>query len=490
MTAETDRQFVRFPMIIRMLLFLPLWLALSPAVAVAVIAALPGPIDEAGTTVVPVILGVTALVMMVLLWLLIRRRRWRFLVALAVVELALAGAWIGLHEAGRDAYAHAVDKWIVVGGTTDYGRLWPAPVPDEQNAAVAYEEAFQLIPEAAVQDAEVSAALSDPWAASAEQLDTIVASHAQTLVLLHQSGSRPACVWSLPADERSRHLRYAFCGRAAALLVVDAVVKARGDDLAPSILSLMIALRLGRQMVAPGDLDSHMARARIETDILEAYERLLRDRDERFEQIQIPEAMLAGRKHRPLVHQTLLGTPAFTFYARGIRAERTDLLTPIGMLWTFVSDREQFGDGLAPWVFIPGNVYRDMAAYLTWSQQVLDALGRPRYRQDLNATPRVDTLPAYAGFARVIANPEALRVYNESIARHEARIQLAVLAGRLRAYKGANGQYPETLDALDQVPVDPWNGQPIEYQTDGAGFRLTSAAPQGEDGHVDWHWAK
>jgi hypothetical protein len=97
----------------------------------------------------------------------------------------------------------------------------------------------------------------------------------------------------------------------------------------------------------------------------------------------------------------------------------------------------------------------------------------------------------------------------ERFARGQASVDLARLACALERYRLANGQFPDTLEALSpkfiaKIPADLINGQPLKYRrtTDGQ-FLLYSVGWNGTDAggkiaftkqgnpdmnHGDWVW--
>jgi len=216
---------------------------------------------------------------------------------------------------------------------------------------------------------------------------------------------------------------------------------------------------------------------------LRAYERVFRESTLRAPQV---DAELVGRDHRELARRMLMALPPSTLDV--VRPEQVGPLAPTGMLVLFA--RGDMAPGLAPWMFVPGNVHRDMVSYLGWHRMVIEACSKPFHEQDLGDVLELTHLPVNAVLSRQHIKPELIGVYNWNIACLDAQVQLAVLAGRLRAYKLEKGSYPETLDVLGAVPVDPWNGKPIGYQRDGDGFVLISAAPRDRSSRIDWRWAK
>ena len=97
----------------------------------------------------------------------------------------------------------------------------------------------------------------------------------------------------------------------------------------------------------------------------------------------------------------------------------------------------------------------------------------------------------------------ALARFAEKCARAQAFADLARVACALERYRLANGQFPETLEALapkfiEKLPHDVINGQPLKYRrTDDGQFVLYSVGWNETDdggkvgltkyGNPDWH---
>lgn len=70
--------------------------------------------------------------------------------------------------------------------------------------------------------------------------------------------------------------------------------------------------------------------------------------------------------------------------------------------------------------------------------------------------------------------------------RAQARQSIARTAIAIERYRRSHGQTPKTLDELvpeflDQLPVDPFDGAPLRYHSDAAGYKVYSIGPDGID---------
>jgi len=479
MGDEATTPGVRLLMIFRMLLFVPTWLVVSVLAWLCLVGAIPGKMDEAPTITVNLLLAGAAVAALVLGWLLVRRRRGRFLVGWAVVLLAFVAVWVALHLTAEAEYDREVVKWRSIGGMIDYGELVP-DVPAGQNAAVLYRDATVDMYRNAGDPAQFGTVLRNPW--EAEGLAEVIQGQSQSLGLLHEAAGRSQCVWTAEL----KVLDPQTCSLVAALLVAEAVMHSRSGDLEAASRSILAGLRYSEALAADRSINGHRNCATAQHAMLNAYERLFSESGEAAGQI---EAALARLDHRSTMRQVLMTVPPRAFDT--FRADAAGLLAPLGTLALFASG--QMDPGLAPWIFVPGNIHRDLAACLDWSRQAVEVYSPAFHKQDRTGLTKVSDLPTCAVFTRWQLAPISIEIerdYAWQIAALESRIQLAVLAGRLRAAKTKTGQYPDTLDALGNVPVDPWNGKPIGYQRDDDGFILVSGAPVDMNTRISWRWAK
>ena len=467
---------IRLLMVFRMLLFVPTWLIVSVLAWLCLVAAIPGQMGEAPPIAVRLILAGAAVAVLVLGWLLVRQRRGRFVAGWAVLLLAFIAVWLALQATGKAAYDREAAKWRSIGGVIDYGELVPA-VPAEQNAAISYREATVALYRDAKGPEQLESVLRNPW--EAEGLAEIVRSQSQSLGLLHEAAGRSQCVWT----EELSGLDPKTCSMIAGLLAAEAVTHSRGGDLEAAGRSIVAGLRYSEALTADRAFNSHHMCAVIQHVMLNTYERVFSESSEAAPQV---EAMLAGLDHRSAMRQALMAIPTRAFIARG--PDRAGPLAPLGMFWSFACG--QMDPGVAPWVFVPGNVYRDLAANLQWWRQAVEVYSPAFYKQDRSSLTSPTDLPSCAVFTRQMLESISIEDYAWPIDALESRIQLAILAGRLRAAKRKIGQYPDTLDVLGNVPVDPWNGKPIGYRRDGDGFILISGAPIDMNNQISWRWSK
>jgi hypothetical protein len=126
---------------------------------------------------------------------------------------------------------------------------------------------------------------------------------------------------------------------------------------------------------------------------------------------------------------------------------------------------------------------------------------RPAAIRQANAALERRGVRPYDMFSRMLL--PALGGIAEKCARGQTSADLARIACALERYRLANGQFPETLEALapkliEKLPHDIINGQPLKYRrTDDGQFILYSVGWNETDdggtlgltknGNVDWH---
>jgi hypothetical protein len=131
---------------------------------------------------------------------------------------------------------------------------------------------------------------------------------------------------------------------------------------------------------------------------------------------------------------------------------------------------------------------------LSVERQLIEDLGaltadleRPRYRRpDLPEPPQTGIIPDLVGVLWGVQLPALRHVVLRSDL-WSARTALTSSALALRSYRVDRGVYPDRLEALvpeylEQLPLDPFKGEPPSYRREGSGFVLASA---GDDPRYD-----
>lgn len=179
---------------------------------------------------------------------------------------------------------------------------------------------------------------------------------------------------------------------------------------------------------------------------------------------------------------------------RGIRAERV-MFVDIGLSmgvngWATSSSK---AEGFYYWLIKPlikRDVGRNIPVYAELESQAALPYFETRDLWKAQKT-RFEDLPWYAVVSK-LAIPEMGSTFLKS-ATFDALVRTARAGLACRIHKGRTGTYPDALDALvpallDEVPVDPFTGEPLVYRREGEGFVVYSLGSNLKDdqGRSTW----
>lgn len=349
--------------------------------------------------------------------------------------------------------------------------LVPAPVPDAENAALLYKQAFEKYQgDLSEEDIDILGRLSEHGHVTPEErakLQALLDRNREALKLLHQAAGRAKCNFNLDYTQGFRMEMPHIDGliRGAKLLNLEALLAGK-DGLAGSSYA---ALRLAEAVADEPVLVSQLVRVVCHGIGSEALQLSLAGdvgRDHLLALVEqfAPEKMRASSERMLLlelysgVKLALDGDPAGP--APGVTIRRPD--DPLGA--------------------------HDLSLYAETLGQYAALAGRPYYevRDRLQAiqTAAANGAPWYAEMTRQMLPRLASAAERQAVA--EANLGTGQLAAALKLYQQAHGAYPPSLDELRTVlpalPVDPFSGRPYAYRREGSGFVVYSVGPDGADG--------
>jgi hypothetical protein len=384
----------------------------------------------------------------------------------------------------------------------------PAPVPDDQNAALVYERAFQHLPrledgpmgqgrreqQLTRQDEKV---LGDFFSAKPEvrssvtmaQIRQTLAGTEDALALARQAAAMPGCRfpvdWEAGAGALFPH--YPKLRSLARLLAAHAVVSAQdgrsGEAVAdleavvglahhcgePVLIGQLIqyaCLSVGcealRQVLEGGSLDEEQARHLAQT---------------------LAQVDLYGPLERALMTERTFGLWGFDLWRR-------DSQQLLSVVQGTEDDRPFFPDRIGEIVMRCAPISKmDEAFYLRYMAEKVALARQHRHIPQPGLSPEED-IPRYALISHIIT-PVFDSVHNK---RDEtiARLRLAQWALALDVYHQQHGRYPDGLQEADALLDwgllhDPFTEQPFVYRQQGGGYLLYSVGVNGRDdeGEVD-----
>jgi hypothetical protein len=440
-------------------------------------------------------------------------RRFATRLALVVIIIAVAVYLVLLSDLNR-VLRWRLDKLHAAGIPTTWAEVAPPPVPDKDNAAIIYRQAFKRLDverrrRGGISDGECirNFIADDPPGARDRlypRIQQILARNKPALALLKQAGARPRCRFPLRWDQSPCAMEFRHLGplrTCADLLIAEALVAARRGDAAQVTDACRAAIRMSGHIASEPTTISFLVAVGTESRALRCLPDLLPDANldpgmcqTLFRELDRLDFAASCRrvtiaqgcetlwffdeaKRRPGNVRGIL-TPNFSGdYAggnpsSGSRVAVTLYLSPLGKLLRL---REEIAylDTFDATIALTAKPYRATAA--RWRAREQRASDVPFYYLITRAT---------VPFGHMVARRDYAVAY-----RNAMQVALA-----LKAYRAQHGAYPDSLVALRgypggasaapemrrspiqgwKLPQDPFSGKDFCYHRQGAGFILYS----------------
>lgn len=374
------------------------------------------------------------------------------------------------------------------------------PIPDEENAALVYEQAFEAI-ELSEEDEELLAdlrrgesSLDDP--AAGGRARDILKRNEEALDLIHRAADMPRCDfrvdWSKGYDVGfPQFSKLRTCGRLLAfesLMLLDA---GRVDEAAdvcgaifrvanaaeePCTIGQMVRYAINgmgsralsavlRESQPDSDLCRRLADEIGRTDLVSSFEEALKG--ERALARATFAAVRLAKDPLDAIEDLQAGPlPESSESSEGGRPERPPKQSYMAR-WMLASDE---------------------AEYLQRMARVIEDAPRP-YREARRALEELSYLQVTYLPPPTVVTAMLLPAFDRTFARRDsaiAQLRLAEAALLLKACKGEGGEYPESLAELEELVgrellADPFSGTSLVYQREGDGFLIYSWGANLED---------
>lgn len=361
------------------------------------------------------------------------------------------------------------------------------PVPDDQNGAVVYDQAFKLM-KTPPTDADAKV-LEDFWSRDYTAKDPKEWAQANAafsrvsgvIALLEEAADRPQCRFPIDWAAGSAALfpHYAPIRSSARVVGVGAVLRARAGDAAESARLLEIGLGLGESIKDEPMLIGVLVRVAVLKMGTSALQNALRYTD--FTEAQAKQLFdVLGR------------IDLMRSYVKAMQGERA-----MG-LWCFDFMKKSpagqllgSGQTFDPRNLIGSYAWRpflnmDEGVYLTFMRKQVDqaAMTCLEMKKKGIVPPSDANLPRYAQISRII-----VPVFSRAqLARDAAiaEIALARVTLAMQAHKARFGSYPASLKELKsrlgwKLPEDPFSGRDLKYKRKQAGYLLYSISADMKD---------
>ncbi|HUT76033.1 MAG TPA: hypothetical protein VM221_14500 [Armatimonadota bacterium] len=411
----------------------------------------------------------------------------RFVCGIALVVVAALAVAYWLFVASLKAtLEQRLAQLRAKGIPTAWAQVIPPPVPDHDNAAILYQQAFDQRPAWRTDGTDTLRKFlkDDPPGTRrklAAGMQEILARNQAALDLVRAAADKPRCrfpVWNdaaNPCEILYRH--FASMRQCAQLLGAEALIRSARGDTAGALASCRTSLRMADHADVEPTLIAFLVSSAISSITFSALKQV------------IEEGELDPRTCRDLSQQ-LGDSDAKGRFRKALQGEFAS------RLWLFEeADRnpEEFVAIVGPDEPLAAASVRlcagplgrplrllDEIAYLGLSREALSLAEKP-YRESepgyRELDKKLEDLPSYCLITQMVFGiyARAAVARDRALATRDAmRVALA-----LEAYHGKYHRYPDALDALRaypgwELPEDPFSGKDFGYKRQGEGFVLYS----------------
>jgi hypothetical protein len=414
----------------------------------------------------------------------------------AIVLVVVLVLWLVISNLRADIAARR-ERLHRAGVPMTFAELAPPPIPDEENAAPLYEEAFRLL--AASNATDTFVMMEDFVAprsginrdALRSQVATIIRRESARLDVLVAASRRRHCRFPIAYDELSPlnfHFQYLTATKMRNLsweLHARAILESEAGDSRAAVNDCGACLRIAHHLAEGPTLNHTASKAATRTDrvlreVIDANALDVETCRVLFKAVQLTDLRPASR--------ALLtdGVPWEMWMFDVANREPKTFLRYLKM----PSARMRAGavSYLSPFMY-PVRLHEE-ATYLRRVEQMLALHERP-YRDSARAYARMMREDARAPRYELITwlrVSEGGILCNTALARDwmltDQGSVLVALA--LKAYHAKHGRYPDSLAALHEfpgwaLPDDPFSGKAYGYERTGEGFRVWSWGPDLRD---------
>ncbi len=413
-------------------------------------------------------------------------QRWqrRIIAGCLLVFVALPAVFAGIawhNKAVLDREIEAIRAKGFPATPGDLDKSRPAP-PTEENAAETYSQSFEAIKKSAPKwDSKTKQFNEKPKPgpldeALHKEMEAYLAENAEALRLLHEAASRPASRYPLDFSNGVQMLlpHLAKLRASVRLLRIEALVAAEDGDTGRALSAIQAALAAADSVRQEPVLVSQLLRIACHQITADAINRMLNTAafsDAELTQLgaYLREAEDPGAFTRAMAGDRALGLASFD-HPEQFLAESPEIqslgLGAASALGTIIS--------------ITGMAAGDRRRYLAIMDEVITASQRPlpEAMALMNAMgPRIQDERTWIPSFTDSLVPGLVHL-TEAFARDAAFVATAETAVAVERYRLANDNaIPERLEQLvpaflPAVPVDPFDGNPLRYQSNGNGYTL------------------
>lgn len=417
-----------------------------------------------------------------------------FAVKIVVGILVVVAAVYMLLEAElQRALKARLDRLHALGVPKTWAELAPPLIPDQDNAALLYQRAFDQ-PKMSRNDAmlvlEFLRRSPAERKAQLPQMQAILAKSRVRLELVRQAASRPRC--RFPADWGSSPYEtgldwppaspWIAMRQEARVLEADALVAAQVGETERAVNSCRAGIRMSRHAGEHPTTIGFLVGTAIEAITLKTLARVLQEADFGAGQCKVLFDELEGPDLGTSFRNVLRTDTYETLWAFDLAEKEPGRAREIVVSCWEASNPGRAADVLAAlYLSRAGRLVRlrEEIAYADLVEHLFAIAAKPPaqgVRECVAASGRMEKLPSYylitdaLGYEFPIA-----RAYYRAVG-HRSALQVALA---LEAYHTRRGAYPDSLAALRdypgwELPNDLYSGKPFVYRGEGDGYLLYS----------------
>jgi len=359
----------------------------------------------------------------------------------------------------------------------------PRPPPD-QNAAPLYTQMQRLVADPYRLRGDDQVAEFLPAAPTPDQMQATrraLSRRADLMALIHRAAARPYCVfvrnWSDPTTILFQEDKY--LEMAARFIMAESRVLDWDGKPLEAVRNQALGFRVARQAYSDKMGIPYLAAEQIDATTLSGLQKILYH-DGSNPAVADAVKAVVEKDYRPL---SPAGALRNEFYEFLVTLDQLRKGGPVSLI--------RLSGQPAP----QGSTSRSSAYW----NNFMDQSGLKLIRRTRRIIDAVDLpfLEAHAVYAAIDTEVEKgrddtnlvsaillpLTDMSENRARDTARAEETRAAAAVLVWKARHGTFPETLDiVMNPAPVDPFDGKPLRYRREGAGFVVYSV---GKDGKFD-----
>jgi len=435
----------------------------------------------------------------------------KLLVGLGLLVVILFGLWLYFDA----KYQHMIDVELAriraEGWPVTAAECAPEPVPDKQNAAVLYQQVFQvdfdapdpwagsdLLPD--IDSDLIKAFREQPTSEIKKQVRTLLTDPETTKVLeiLRQASARPYSVFPIRWEQWPEVLpfggHHGKFRKTCHLISLRALASARAERIGEALDWCRVGLRISEHGTAEHTLIAQLISIAVNSIIIREAEGFLdtgavSPQDARRMEDYLRQIDLRTPFTKTMAVERVLVLSEFKLFHDNPRTCYNtfcpDYRNTPGELFEMLSGCPDFLSEVTVKTYCSRFGWPlqkvDQLYYLTMMREQIDLskqpyrLGKARYDAQHQA---LEDMPSY----QVPATRIMTSVYGRAAAKCDegiARIGLLRVVLALKAYKYERRAYPESLTQLQQtlswqLPQDPFSGKSFVYRRKGKGFKLYS----------------